>query len=49
VGLAPRVSLIDEPSNVQSASKSSDVQESLPYIPTPTMTQKEVRDELAIA
>ena len=43
------LSSINEPSIVQAASKSSDVQESLPYIPSPIMTQKEVRDELAIA
>ena len=40
---------INEPSNVQDASKSYDVQESLPYIPSPIMTQKEVCDELAVA
>ena len=43
------LSSINEPSIVQGASKSSDVQESLPYIPKPIMTQKEVREELAIA
>ena len=43
------LSSINEPSIVQGASKSSDVQESLPYISKPIMTQKEVREELAIA
>ena len=43
------LSSINEPSIVQAASKSSDVQESLPYILSPIMTQKEVREELAIA
>ena len=43
------LSSMNEPSIVQATSKSSDIQESLPYIPSPTMTQKEVRYELAIA
>ena len=41
------LSSLGETSNA--ASKSSDVQESLPYIPTPILSKKEVRDELAIA
>ena len=40
------LSSLGESSNVQAA---CDVQECLPCIPTPTMIQKEVRDELAIA
>ena len=35
--------------SVQDAPESSAVQESSPFIPTPVMTQKEVRDELAVA
>ena len=41
------LSSLGESSNA--ASKSSDVQESLPYIATPILSKKEVRDELAIA
>ena len=40
------LSSLGESSNVQAV---SDVQESLPYIPTPILSKKEVRDELAIA
>ena len=43
------LSSLGESDNVQAASKSSDVEESLPYIPTPILSKKEVRDELAIA
>ena len=43
------LSSLGESSDVQAESKSSVVQESLPYIPTPILSKKEVRDELAIA
>ena len=43
------LSSMNEPSIVQAASKSSDVQESSPYILSLIMTQKELCDELAIA
>ena len=33
----------------ESSNAASDVQESVPYIPTPILSKKEVRDELAIA